>query len=115
MAKFWWNAKSIIRGFSPILGVFFQYKILILLECAVDCRRNGVINFVAWCSVVEIFVHRNHKNSASSGLKALDNISPTVHATIKSFAPFCSAQDGKSTDMNWNAKSIIRGFSPILG
>ena len=28
------------------------------------------------------------------------NISTTVHAMTKSFVPFCSAQDGESTDMN---------------
>ena len=28
------------------------------------------------------------------------NISTTIHATTKSFVPFCSAQDGESTDMN---------------
>ena len=28
------------------------------------------------------------------------NISTTVYATTKSFVPFCSAQDGESTDMN---------------
>ena len=27
------------------------------------------------------------------------NISPTVHAMTKLFAPFCSAQDGESADM----------------
>ena len=29
-----------------------------------------------------------------------NNISTTVHAMTKSFVPFCSAQDGESTDMN---------------
>ena len=56
------------------------------------------------------------------------NISTTVLATTKSFVPFCSAQDGKSADINClviqahcqtekfyqNTKSIIRGFSLIL-
>ena len=33
-------------------------------------------------------------------LQSYTNILTTVHATTKSFVPFCSAQDGESTDMN---------------
>ena len=58
MAKFGWNAKSIIRGFSPI---FHDYEILISLECAVDSEWNDVINFIVLCSFVELFIRRNHK------------------------------------------------------
>ena len=53
----------------------------------------------------------------------------TVHAMTKSFVPFCSAQDGESTDMNclvfWayceNGKFLTKrqvynkGILPILG
>ena len=56
MAKFWQNTKSIIRVFSPILGDFKQYEILISFECTVDSERNGVINFVVSCSIVELFI-----------------------------------------------------------
>ena len=68
MGKFRWNAKSIIRGFSPILGIFKQYEILISLECAVDYEWNDVINFIVSCSVVELFIHRNHKKTAFNAL-----------------------------------------------
>ena len=40
------------------------------------------------------------ESSAFNGQKTLKNISTTVHATTKSFAPFCSAQDGESTGTN---------------
>ena len=33
-------------------------------------------------------------------LQLYRGISTTVHATTKSFVPFCSAQDGESSDMN---------------
>ena len=45
-----------MRGFSPILGIFSQDKILILLKCAVDSEWNGVINFVVSCSIVKLFI-----------------------------------------------------------
>ena len=73
---------------------------MILLECAVDSEWNGVISFVISCSVVEIFIRESHKNLAFNSPKALQIILKTVHAMTKSFAPFCSAQDGESTDMN---------------
>ena len=59
-----------------------------------------------------------------------NNISTTIHAMTKLFVPFCSAQDGESTDMNclmfWahckigkiltkQQVYIIRAFSPISG
>ena len=37
---------------------------------------------------------------AFSSLALHRNISTTVHAMTKSLVPFCSAQDGESTDMN---------------
>ena len=89
-----------IRGFSPILGIFEQYEILISLECAVDSERNDVIIFVISCSIAEIFLCKNHKNPAFNSLTVTHNISTTVHATTKPFTLFCSAQDGESTDMN---------------
>ena len=42
-----------------------------LFECAVDSERNGVINFVVSCSIVELFIH---KNSAFDSLKVLKTI-----------------------------------------
>ena len=50
----------IIREFSPILGIFSQYEILILLEYAFDSEWNDVINSVVSCLVVELFVHTIH-------------------------------------------------------
>ena len=50
------NTKSIIRGFSTILGIFSQYKILISLNCAFDSEWNGVIKFVVSCSIVKLFI-----------------------------------------------------------
>ena len=40
------------------------------------------------------------KIPAYNSLKQHENISVTVHDMKKSFVPFCSAQDGESTDMN---------------
>ena len=103
MAKFWQNAKSIIRGFSPILGNFkFQlyYEVLISLECAVDSECNDVINFIVSCLVVELFIEKEITKNSHQWPDTMQNISITVHATTKLFVPFCSAQDGKSTDMN---------------
>ena len=49
-------------------------------------------------------IPENHQNvfhqSDYNGLNTLKNISTTIHAMTKSFVPFCSAQDGESTDMN---------------
>ena len=73
---------------------------MISLECAVDSEWNGVSNSVVSSSVVELFILKGHKNSATNGLKSLTNISTTVHAMKKLFVPFCSAQDGESTDIN---------------
>ena len=42
----------------------------------------------------------NHIKIPKSNLQSHNNILTTVHATTKSFVPFCSAQDGESTDMN---------------
>ena len=67
MAKIWWNTKSIIRGFSPILGIFSQYEILISLECAVDSEWDGVINFVVACSVAELLFVEITKNPVFDG------------------------------------------------
>ena len=101
MANFVENAKSIIRGFSPIFNIFSQYEILISVECAVDSERNGVIISVVSCSIVEFFICRSHKNSAFNDLKALKiSRQPTIHAMTKLFVPFCSAQEGQSADMN---------------
>ena len=72
----------------------------ISLECAVDSELNGVINYVVSYSVIELFIHKNHINSAFNGPKALQNILTTLHAMTKLFVPFCSAQDGEFTDMN---------------
>ena len=44
--------------------------------------------------LVSITIHK-YQNQASD-----INISTTVHAMTKPFVPFCSAQDGKSADMN---------------
>ena len=38
------------------------------LECTVDSERNGIFNFIVSCSVVELFIHRSHKNPAFNGL-----------------------------------------------
>ena len=54
----------IIRGFSPILGIFSYYEILISLECAVNSEWNGIINFLLSCSVVKLFNRRNYNNPA---------------------------------------------------
>ena len=59
---------NIIRGFSPILGIFSRYEILISLECVVDSEWNGVINFIVSCSVVELFTCRNHESPAFNSL-----------------------------------------------
>ena len=40
------------------------------------------------------------QNQAFNSLKLNKNISTTVHAMTKSFVPFCSAQNGESTDIN---------------
>ena len=75
MAKSQQNAKSIIRGFSQLLGIFSQYEKLISLECAVESERNGVIDSVVSCLVVELFVHESHQKvfhqPAIKGLKVL--------------------------------------------
>ena len=92
------------KGISPILGIFSQYGILILLKCAVDSEWNGVISSVVSCSIVEIFLHESHQRvflqSTFNGLKLLQNISTTVHAMTKLLLLLCLAQDGESTDMN---------------
>ena len=80
--KFWWNAKSIIRGFSSISGIFKQCEILISLECAFDSEWNGGINFVVSCSIAELFIHRNHQNQVFNGLSPHNNISTILHTTI---------------------------------
>ena len=57
----WYELFSVskgIRRFSPILGNFEKYEILISLECAIDSEWNGVINFIVSCSVVELFIHK---------------------------------------------------------
>ena len=61
---------------------------------------NDVTNFVISCSIVELFIHRESQNP---GLPTTLHtpISTTVHTTANSFVPFCSAQDGESTDMNY--------------
>ena len=40
------------------------------------------------------------QNQAFNNLKLNKNISTTVHATTKSFVPFCSVQNGESNDIN---------------
>ena len=50
--------------------------------------------------VVELFIHRNHKNPAFNSLILHKNILTTVHAMTKPFVPFCSAQDSESADIN---------------
>ena len=101
MAKFWWNTKSIIRGFSPISGNFSWYEILILLKCAVDSDWSDAINFIVSCLVVELFIHDVTKNSTFNGQKhSLQNISTSALAMTKSFLLFYWAQDGETTNMN---------------
>ena len=97
MAKFCTNCQVYNKG---ILSFFHKNELLISLECEVDSEWNDVINFVVASSVAELLIQRNPKNPAFNLLTPHDNISTTVHATTKSFAPFCSAQDGESTDMN---------------
>ena len=58
MANFWQNIKTIIRGFSSILGSFSKCKISIPLNCTVDSEWNDVFNFVVLCSIAELFVDR---------------------------------------------------------
>ena len=48
---------------------------------------------------VESFSVR-HECKTALKLNNYTNISTTIHAMTKSFVPFCSAQDGESTDMN---------------
>ena len=43
---------------------------------------------------------QNHPLTCFDGQKAFKNISTTIHAMTKSFLPFRSAQDGKSTGVN---------------
>ena len=54
MAKNCQNTKSIIRGFSSILGNFKKNNIMISLECADDSESNDAINVIVSCSVVEL-------------------------------------------------------------
>ena len=65
--NFWWNGK-----------------------CAVDSERNDVIIFVIPCSVAEIFLCKNHKNSAfnNSQHKYLDNC--TCYNKVVCTIPFSS-------------------------
>ena len=100
MAKFGQNIKSYNKGILPILGIFSQYEILISLKCVFDFEWNDVINFAVACSVVELLIHRNHKNSAFNVFTSHENISTTVQAMTKSFVPFCPAQNSESNDMN---------------
>ena len=56
MAKNCQNTKSIIRGFSSILGNLKKNNIMISLECADDSESNDAINVIVSCSVVELFI-----------------------------------------------------------
>ena len=84
----------IVRGFSPISSILSQFETLRSLECAVDSEWNSEINFVVTCSVVELFVHEVHQNQPSMAqeLSKILCILTTVHATTKSFVPFCLPQ-----------------------
>ena len=76
---------------------------MVSLECAVDSEWNGEINFVVTCSVVELFAHKVHQKISLPMAQELSKILcilTTVHATTKSFVPFCLPQYVESTDMN---------------
>ena len=63
------------------MGIFLQYKILILLKCAVDSKQNGVINSVAACSVAELYSFIEIPKIPAfnfNGLTPYKNLSTTV-------------------------------------
>ena len=85
MAIFWWNAKSIIRGFSPILGTFSQYEIMLSLECAVDSEWNDILKFIVSS---ELFICKSHKNQAFNMISIVSQLHTstiTIDISIKSF------------------------------
>ena len=49
---------------------------------------------------MENLTSKSHKIQPFNDLKQHYDISTTVHATTKSFVPFCSAQDAESVDIN---------------
>ena len=59
-----YNNKGIFTNFE----YFSEYEILISLECTVDSEWNDTIDFVVSRSVVELFIHRSHKNQAFNAL-----------------------------------------------
>ena len=55
------------------------------VECAVNSEWNDVINFIVSCSVVDLFIHRNHKNPAFNILTLFStNINVIVFADFAS-------------------------------
>ena len=71
MAKFWWNAKSVIRGFC-------QFCILMSLECAFDYEWNDAIVSLYHVWLLKwLFICRNHKYPAFSGLTLTQDNSVT--------------------------------------
>ena len=59
MAKFWWNAKVYNKGIFVNSGCFF-----LIWNYCFDFEWSDVINFVVSCSVVELFIRREHKKSS---------------------------------------------------
>ena len=64
--------------------------------------ESDVTNCVVKCLVVElhVFCSRNTYTNSFDPMNKFDRILTTVRAMTKSFVPFCSAQDGESTDVN---------------
>ena len=60
------SAQGGIRRFSAVWGSFLIWNI--------DSEWNDLINFfVSWCSVVELFICRNHKNRAFNSATTASN------------------------------------------
>ena len=91
------------KGIFTNLGYFF-------ILWNIDIIRMSSCFWVKWCNYFSLYHVRllsysfvNGPKSAFDLLrwpKVFKNISTTVHTTTKSFIPFCSAQDGESTDEN---------------
>ena len=99
MVNFWQNDKSKWQNDKGIFTDFRYFWTIWDIDIIVDSEQNDVIIFAVACLVAELFISRNHKTVTFNGLTS-QNISTTVHGTIKSLVPFCSAQDDESNDIN---------------